>query len=280
MTESPVLHLDTDRYIADTTTLSTIEHGAYLLIIVAMCRSKDGWLDGSDQFLARVTRLTLGRWKRIGPTIRKFLIEREGKVTQKRVQKDREVIPGGNPIRETKLLKNKGRDPEFLGPAESASCLVLNSDSPDLKKNKRHKGTILPPDWQPADAERLYARTVLKLSESAVNAAAEQMRRWALSNQHRAVARKSNWAMTFRNWLDRYASENPPNMPPRVSPTARANGWAVVKHAMTERRREIADAENAGFETDGPTVPAALSDSSEEGSGNNRGGPVARRNTH
>lgn len=197
------VNLDTDAYLADTGHLSTLEHGAYLLILMAMRRSKDGWIDGSDHFLARATRMTLGRWKRIAPTIRALLIGKEGRVTQKRVQRDRRVstpesIPGGNQNLNANPLKNRQTDSR---PAESPS-LTLTSDSEIQRKVKKERGAFLSESWVPGDAERLYGRTVLRMTDAEVDAAAEKMRRWALANRHRAVARKSNWDLTFRNWLD------------------------------------------------------------------------------
>ncbi len=63
-------------YLADTMNLSTLEHGAYLLILA------HGWRNGgkiacSDVQLAKITRMPLDQWKAIRPSIEEFFIATE-----------------------------------------------------------------------------------------------------------------------------------------------------------------------------------------------------------
>lgn len=247
----PPMPWDTTAYLADTGHLSTLEHGAYGLILQAMWRSPDGTLDGSDAYLARAARMTLGRWKRIAPTIRKLLTAQGNRVTQKRVQRERKLstekaIPTETPNRSVNPLKSKDPVSKTAPAPESALySLELDSDSNDKKRKKERKGGIvLPADWRPADAERLYGRTVQRLTESEIDDAAEQMRRWALTNRHRAIARKSDWDLTFRNWLDRYATER---RPANVSNSQRTNnGFASYAAEVARQKQEE--------QHDGPTL--------------------------
>lgn len=241
--------LDTSAYLADTGHLKTIEHGAYLLILMAMWRSREGWIPGDDNYLARATRMTLGRWKRIAPTIRALLTAGPQGVTQKRTQKDlraelrdKNESPGGNPNAKAKSLKSNGAESKVAPPAESALTPFLvsssESDSKNKEGSKRRKGETLPDGWTPGDAERLYGRTVLHLSDGKIDAAAEKMRRWAISNAHRAVARKSNWDLTFRNWLDGDAGRNGGGAPNTPRPAARGNGFAAAWLDLTANPEE------------------------------------------
>lgn len=84
MAEFPALPLWTDAYLADTSHLTTIEHGAYLLLLIAMWRG-GGTLPDDDRKLARFARLTAGQWKRIKPTIMEFFDRADGKITQGRL---------------------------------------------------------------------------------------------------------------------------------------------------------------------------------------------------
>jgi uncharacterized protein YdaU (DUF1376 family) len=64
-------------YRADTTRLSTEQHGAYLLLIM------DYWRNGSppndDRVLAQITGLALARWKAHRPVIQPFFAIEGGK---------------------------------------------------------------------------------------------------------------------------------------------------------------------------------------------------------
>ena len=53
MAQFPVLPLWTDAYLGDTTHLTTIEHGAYMLLLMVSWRSPDCRLPDDDAMLAR-----------------------------------------------------------------------------------------------------------------------------------------------------------------------------------------------------------------------------------
>lgn len=58
-------------YLADTMHLSTLEHGAYLLLLAHGWRN-DGMIAASERNLATVTRLPVDQWRAIKPTIERF----------------------------------------------------------------------------------------------------------------------------------------------------------------------------------------------------------------
>ena len=70
-------------YLADTAELSTLEHGAYLLLIMNYWQK--GGLPTDDAKLAQITRLSLKRWLRIKPTIGKLF---SSKMEHKRIDKE------------------------------------------------------------------------------------------------------------------------------------------------------------------------------------------------
>lgn len=71
MAEFPAFPLWTDAYLADTHHLSTTEHGAYLLLLIAMWRS-NGTLPNDDRQLAKFARLGSNQWQRIKPALMPF----------------------------------------------------------------------------------------------------------------------------------------------------------------------------------------------------------------
>jgi uncharacterized protein YdaU (DUF1376 family) len=85
MAEFPAMPFWTDAYLADTTHLTTIEHGAYLLLLIAMWRAKDNRLPSDDAKLARYAKLTAGQWRRIKPTIMEFFRDDGTWITQGRL---------------------------------------------------------------------------------------------------------------------------------------------------------------------------------------------------
>jgi uncharacterized protein YdaU (DUF1376 family) len=113
MAEFPALPLWTDAYLGDTTHLTTIEHGAYLLLLIAAWRSGDTRLPDDDKKLARYARLTPGQWARIKPTILDFFHVADGWWTQRRLTDEavavRQKRQAQSDNGRASALKRKGR---------------------------------------------------------------------------------------------------------------------------------------------------------------------------
>jgi uncharacterized protein YdaU (DUF1376 family) len=95
VTDIPAMMLWTDAYMADTSHLTTTEHGAYLLILMAMWRA-GGNLPDDDVRLARTARLTLDKWRKIAPTIREFFTKDGDSVSQKRLMLELKIARSKN----------------------------------------------------------------------------------------------------------------------------------------------------------------------------------------
>ena len=91
MAEYAAMPLWTDAYLGDTTHLTTIEHGAYLLLLMAMWRA-DGKLPNDDKLLARYARVTAGQWKRIKPVLWPFFRVSSDSITQGRLTDELEAV--------------------------------------------------------------------------------------------------------------------------------------------------------------------------------------------
>lgn len=137
MAEFPYLPLATDAYLADTTHLSTEEHGAYLLLLMAAWRSAGCRLPDDDAFLARVCRCTARVWLRIRPSVASFWLIEGGWWSQKRLSKEREYVDGVRERRReaahAKHRKNK-KTPDAPAHADApASALHFTSLSSSLR---------------------------------------------------------------------------------------------------------------------------------------------------
>jgi len=113
MAEFPALSLWTDAYLGDTTHLTTIEHGAYLLLLMVAWRSRDICLPDDDVMLARYTKLTPGQWRRMRPILERFFDVENGRWTQSRLTDEanrvRQVRESQAANGRASALKRKGR---------------------------------------------------------------------------------------------------------------------------------------------------------------------------
>lgn len=82
-----------DDYRRDTLHLTTEEHGAYLLLLMAAWGSASNSLPDDDDMLARIAGVSAARWERIKPIIMEFwtLDGRSKKWVQRRLRKERRL---------------------------------------------------------------------------------------------------------------------------------------------------------------------------------------------
>ena len=93
MSKAPAMPMYWDAYLADTTHLTTEEHGAYMLLLAAMWR-RNGSVPDDDKDNARILGLTPAKWRKIkarfSDTISGFNME-DGTITQEKLQKTWEI---------------------------------------------------------------------------------------------------------------------------------------------------------------------------------------------
>lgn len=91
MSAAPFMQLYVGDYLGDTQHLTTEEHGAYLLLLMAMWRA-GGSLPNDAAVLARVTRLTPARWRKIAPGVLAFFVLEGETLTQRRLRREIERV--------------------------------------------------------------------------------------------------------------------------------------------------------------------------------------------
>lgn len=74
-------------YLADTMSLNTAQHGAYLLLLIAYWRNK-GPLHDDDEDLATIVRATPSEWKKLKPKMLRFFDVEDGTWSHSRANKE------------------------------------------------------------------------------------------------------------------------------------------------------------------------------------------------
>lgn len=89
MSKKPAaIPLFADAYLADTTHLTTEEHGAYLLLMMAAWRQPDCALPNDDAKLARIAGLSRKKWTALKAVILDFWTVENGRIFQARLRRE------------------------------------------------------------------------------------------------------------------------------------------------------------------------------------------------
>lgn len=224
-------------YLADTTRLTTEQHGAYLLLIM------DYWRNGSppddDNVLSSVVKSSLGAWKKMRPLIASFFLIENGLWKHSRIDREIEDAIAGKLRAETRAVKAaearwaKHNADKAASNATSISQALPDecpsqspSPSPTLKTKSNSKedatATRLPADWMPTDEQIEFLKT--ERPELNLNMVAERFRDYWIS-QPGAKGRKVNWTATWRNWVRNESAPraNALAKPEKFDPTAYVN---------------------------------------------------------
>jgi uncharacterized protein YdaU (DUF1376 family) len=207
-------------YLADTSHLSTLEHGAYLLLLMHYWRQ--GKLPSDDRQLAHVARMSLKQWLAIRPTIADFFNEgwvhsRVAREMDKANQKSEARASAGSEGGKAKALKYKGAPAAKASnmPEQTVIKTLPSSSLPDVtedksddlpsplgaaeqKATKQKRATRLPADWRPSEKNRSDALR-LGVPGSSVDRLAERFRDYWTAKAGKDGA-KLDWDATFRNW--------------------------------------------------------------------------------
>lgn len=124
MSAPPFMKLYIAEYLADTTHLSRGEHGAYLLLIMAMWRG-GGKLPYNHVKLAKISKATPEEWPEIWASIGDLFKVRGGTITQARVRKERAVYD------------NVVRNASEAGKASAAKRTKENNELGSTKRQRK-----------------------------------------------------------------------------------------------------------------------------------------------
>jgi len=247
MAEFPALPLWTDGYLADTRHLSTVEHGAYLLLLMEAWRRPSCSLPADDKFLSRLAGVSMAEWLDMKDIILAFwkLNERTQTITQKRLTKERQFLDKKRDENRVKALtrwkKTKSSDADAMPDAMPEACrddAPTPTPTPNKKKapSSPKKGSRLPDNFKP-DQEWSKAQG---LSTDRLLAEFEKFKDyWRGAAGAKGV--KLDWQATWRNWIRAAIERSGGRAPP-----AKKSEFRTQQDDITANLERMANGQSTG----------------------------------
>jgi len=213
-------------YLGDTHHLGAMEHGAYLLLLMAMWRA-GGSLPAIDANLARLARCTPDQWAEIRDVVLPFFKRSRGRLTHKRLAQEMAKYENTSGKR-SEAGKQGGRPKsnkindggEAKASSEESNCRHNQNQNQNQKEEieegaqvlpfgqsevgdkvaSRPRGSRLQPDWKPNSADIAYALREHSFTQVEIDRIAATFRDyWTAVSGQKGV--KLDWSATWRNWI-------------------------------------------------------------------------------
>lgn len=224
MAEYPAMPMWTDAYLSDTRHLSTLEHGAYLLLLMEAWRRPTCSLPDDDRMLARLAGVSEADWSAIKPVVMDFwtLDGRSKTWHQKRQKKERDFLASQSAKQRDRALKrwkdektdNAAAIPDGCrNDAPTPTPTPIEKELPNgssKKQGSSKRGTRLTADWKLPRAWGEWAVSE-GMDEVSVRREADTFRDYWISQPGQKGV-KLDWQATWRNWI-RKALERQPRRP-------------------------------------------------------------------
>ena len=206
MADFPALMLWTDKYLADTRHLTTLEHGAYLLLIMEAWRRPNCDLPDDEKMLARMAGLSADEWSTIKDTVMAFW-DRDGRRKvwrQKKLSSERDYVTKKRRSQQEKAAKrwNKTESPDAAAqpqqsrgnaPTPTPTQVIEEPDGSSAPPERAHQ---LPANFQPV---------LTDLAQQHADALgpprfATELQRFRDYHAAKGTTMK-DWQAAFRTWL-------------------------------------------------------------------------------
>lgn len=244
MAEFPAIPLWTDSYLADTRHLTTLEHGAYLLLLMEAWRRPECSLPDDDRLLARLAGLSVDEWASIKNLIMGFwkLDGRSKTWTQKKLSKERVYVADRSAKQRDRAAKRWNETKKEDAAAMPDGCrndapTPTPTPTPTLKKKEppaespKKRAHRLPADFSPD----LNIAIEEGLQPQAAILSLARFKDHAEANGRTQIDWMASWRLWYRNDIAKQSQ-------PRGSPSrAEPRPHPVIEEL--DRRRDLRNAE-------------------------------------
>lgn len=216
MAERPFMQFYGSDFVGDTLHLSAEQIGAYMLLLIAMWNAR-GKLPNDDKKLARISRLSLHKWRHVWPDIAPLFITTDEDISHKRVKKEVERLDtfsqkareNGKRGGEAKALKMqqsgvaRATNSPPLKPSIARATPEPEPDSKDIESFEApltpKRATRLPTDWEIPNEWGRWAVEEFGATPGQVRLEAARFKdHWIAKSGQNAT--KLDWLATWRNW--------------------------------------------------------------------------------
>ena len=207
-----------DAYMADTGHLTTLEHGAYFLILIAMWRTPHGWLPNDKSLLRKCAKLSAANWQRVEGTIMPLLLIEDDRVSQKRLLRERRIAhtkttaatTAANTRWASKSLEINGADHAVASnPHMQMDAFAYPPNPNPTKKESKIEGphakrranrSTISDDWTPDEKGIAYA-TERGFDSAKINQLVRACRDYHIKHGT-LIAGERGLAATWRTWCE------------------------------------------------------------------------------
>lgn len=237
MSAPPYMPLYVADYLADTTHLTTLEHGAYCLLLMSMWRA-GGSLPNDSAKMAKFARMTAAQWARVEASVMSFFTLEDGVFTQSRLT--REIDRHANVVRQRRESGSRGGKAKALKdnnpPVANAKALPCQLElEPELEERDKESLSQRAKDFEDfwraypskvgkAAAKKVFPSAMKKTDLATMLAALERQRRsdkWT-KDGGQFIPNPTTW-LNQERWED-----GGPDMPPPPEPGMPGTRWAFV----------------------------------------------------
>lgn len=126
---NPYLPLFTGDYKRDTDHLTTEEHGAYLLILMALW-DQGGRIKSDARYLSRVARVSFRRWGNFWPELKAFFYEENGQIGHRRIDRELAKVREISEKRASAASKKQNKKPKQNNKTQETNAMQMDSTQP------------------------------------------------------------------------------------------------------------------------------------------------------